>query len=290
MSTRRRNSLSSSPVDRVLRWSVIVIALVLSVGPVLYGIILSVRPFSAVTNEPLDLLPAPSELDFSAYWDALLPASEGGFGLGQFVLNSALLAIGTVVLSLLASVFGAYAAARLRYRGRSTTNAIILAVYLFPGIVLAVPLFVMLSRVGLTGNLIGLLIVYVALTVPVALYMVRNYFLALPESVEEAALIDGCSLPRMLWTVVLPIAMPGVVATAIYVFMIAWNEYLFALLFLVQSRSLWTAPLGISQLTDFNVPVTVLLAGSIAVTIPVILAFFFSQRFLVAGLTSGAEK
>lgn len=284
------SKLKSPPMDRAARWTIIVIALVVAIGPVLYGVVLSVRPLSAVLKNPLDLFPAPADLDFSAYWDALRPASDGGFGLGQFVLNSAMIAIATVVLSLLVTVFGAYAAARLRYRGRSFTNGIILAVYLFPGIVLAVPLFVMLSRIGLTGNLVGLLIVYVALTVPVALYMVRNYFLALPESIEEAALIDGCSLPRMLWSVVLPVALPGVVATGIYVFMIAWNEYLFALLFLVQSRNLWTAPLGISQLTDFNVPVTVLLAGSIAVTIPVVLAFFFSQRFLVAGLTSGAEK
>lgn len=284
------SSLRATPGDRILRWTIIVIALVLSIGPVLYGILLSVRPFAAVTSRPLDLFPSLAELDFSSYVNALLPASEGGFGLGQFVLNSALLALATVALSLLASVFGAYAAARLRYKGRAVTNAIVLAVYLFPGIVLAVPLFVMLSRVGLTGNLVGLLIVYVALTVPVSLYMMRNYFLALPESVEEAALIDGCSLPRMLFSVVLPIALPGVVATAIYVFMIAWNEYLFALLFLVQARNLWTAPLGISQLTDFNVPVTVLLAGSIAVTIPIVIAFFFSQRFLVAGLTAGAEK
>jgi len=284
------SSLRSAPGDRILRWSIIVVALVLSVGPVLYGILLSVRPFSAVLSRPLDLFPAFGELDFSAWTSALLPTSEGGFGLGQFVINSALLAVGSVALSLVVSIFGAYAAARLRYKGREVTNGIILAVYLFPGIVLAVPLFVMLSRIGLTGNLIGLLIVYAALTVPVALYMMRNYFLALPESVEEAAVIDGCSLPRMLVSVVLPIALPGVAATAIYVFMIAWNEYLFALLFLVQAPSLWTAPLGIAKLADFNVPVTVLLAGSFLVTIPVVVAFYLSQRFLVAGLTAGAEK
>lgn len=149
---------------------------------------------------------------------------------------------------------------------------------------------VMLSRVGLTGSLVGLLFVYVALTVPVALYMMRNYFLALPESVEEAALVDGCSLGSMLWRIILPISLPGIAATAIYVFMIAWNEYLFALLFLVQDRALWTAPLGIAQLTEFSVPVPVLLAGSISVTIPVILGFFISQRLIVDGLTSGAEK
>ncbi|WP_207212127.1 carbohydrate ABC transporter permease [Promicromonospora panici] len=142
------------------------------------------------------------------------------------------------MLSILVCVLGAYAAARLRYRGRAVTNGIILAVYLFPGIVLAVPKFVILSRLGLTSTLVGLLIVYVAATVPVALHMMRNFFLALPQSVEEAAIMDGCSLGQLLVRVVLPIAIPGVVATAVYVFMIARNEYFYALLFLVQHREL----------------------------------------------------
>ncbi|WP_223402429.1 carbohydrate ABC transporter permease [Occultella gossypii] len=276
--------------ERALRVLVIVVALVLAVGPVLYGVVLAIRPFSAVLNAPLDLFPSPSEWDFSAFGTAIRDEADGGFGLGRFIRNSLLLALGTVVASLAVSVLGAYAAARLRYKGRNVVNGIILSVYLLPGIVLAVPLFVMLSRVGLTGNLAGLLIVYVSTTIPVAVYMVRNYFIALPESVEEAAIIDGCTLPVMLWRVVLPIAAPGVAATAIYVFMIAWNEYLFALLFLVQKRELWTAPLGLSQLTEISVPVTVLLAGSIIVTVPVVVLFFIFQRFLVSGLTTGAEK
>lgn len=275
---------------RILRWAVIVIAVALSIGPVLYGVVLSVRPFSSIVNAPLDLFPSFAEMGFSSFATAFRDENDGGFGLGRFIRNSLFLATGAVVISLLASILGAYAAARLRYTGRGVANAIIMSVYLLPGIVLAVPLFVGLSRVGLTGNLIGLLIIYVSLTVPVAIYMIRNYFLAMPESVEEAARIDGCSLPVLLWRVVLPIAAPGVAATAIYMFMIAWNEYLYALLFLVQKRDLWTAPLGIAQLTEISVPVTVLLAGSVVVTVPVVVLFFIFQRFLISGLTVGAEK
>jgi multiple sugar transport system permease protein len=285
-----RSATRPSRVATAARWAVIAVALVASVGPVVYGVLLSLRPYSAVVLDPLDIVPGFGEIDLSSYSKAMKGESAGGFGLGRFVVNSLLVALGTVALSIVACVFGAYAAARLRYRGRRFTSAIILAVYLFPGIVLAVPEFVILSRLGLTGSLVGLFIVYVAATIPVALYMMRNYFVALPESVEEAALLDGCSLPVMLRRVVLPIALPGVVATAVYVFMIAWNEYFYALLFLVQERSLWTAPLGLSQLTDFQVPVTVLLAGSIAVTAPVIAIFFLVQRYIVAGLTSGAGR
>lgn len=286
----RRSPLAPSRPASILRWTVILVTLACAIGPVLYGLLLSLRPYNSVLLDPLNVVPGLSEIDLSSYVTAMKDESAGGFGLGRFAFNSLLVALATVALSMLACIFGAYAAARLRYRGRRFTSMIILAVYLFPGIVLAVPMFVVLSRLGLTGSLFGLLIIYVAATIPVALYMMRNYFLALPEGVEEAALLDGCSLPVMLRKVVLPIALPGVVATSIYVFMIAWNEYFYALLFLVQDRELWTAPLGLSQLTDFQVPVTVLLAGSIAVTVPVIVIFFLAQRYLISGLTSGAEK
>lgn len=272
---------------RAGRAVVVALALLWSLGPVAYGVVLAVRPYGEITRDPLGL---PTTLDLSAFATAMRDEADGGFGLGRFVLNSLGVALGTVLLSVAVCVLGAYAAARLRYRGRALTNGIILAVYLFPGIVLAVPKFVVLARLGLTSTLAGLLVVYVAATVPVALYMMRNFFLALPASVEEAAIMDGCTLGQLLVRVVLPIAVPGVVATAIYVFMIAWNEYFYALLFLVQRRELWTAPLGIAQLGDFQVPVTVLLAGSIAVTVPVVIIFFLAQRYIVSGLVQGAER
>ena len=288
--SRRRSSLTPHPMATAGRFVFIALALIFALGPVLYGFLLSLRPFNAIVQEPLNLLPSLGEIDFSAYTTAMLDPDQGGFGLGRFVINSLIVALCTIVLSILVSILGAYAAARLRYLGRGVVNAIILGVYLFPGIVLAVPLFVLLAKAGLTGSLMGLLLVYVATTVPVAIYMLRNYFQALPESIEEAAIVDGASLWQMLSRVVLPIALPGVVATAVYVFMIAWNEYFYALLFLVQDRALWTAPLGISQLADFNVPVTVLLAGALAVAAAVVVLAFFAQRYLVDGLTAGAEK
>lgn len=286
----RGSAMRPPLVMRVFRVLLIGFAVLAAVGPVLYGVLLTLRPVSSVIAEPLSLIPAPGEIDLSAYPAAMLDESRGGFGLGRFVLNSLGVALATVALSIIVSILGAYAAARLRYRGRGVVNAIILGVYLFPGIVLSVPLFVLLARAGLTGSLAGLFLVYVASTVPVSLYMMRNYFIALPVSIEEAATVDGASLPRMLWSVILPVAVPGVVSTAIYTFIIAWNEYFYALLFLVQKRDQWTAPLGIAQLTDFNVPVTVLLAGSITVTIPVLILFTAVQRLLVDGLASGAEK
>ncbi len=275
---------------RAVRVLVIAVVVLASVGPVVYGVLLSVRPLSAIVNEPLSIIPAPSEVDLRSYSSALGSEASGGFGLSRFMGNSALVALLTVVLTTVFSVLGAYAATRLRFFGRRSVNILFISVYLFPGIVLAVPLFVLMSRIGLTGSLVGLLLIYVAQTTPVALYMLRNYFAAINVSIEEAAMIDGCGRMAIIRRIVLPLALPGITATGLYVFMIAWNEYLYALLFLVQDRPRWTVSLGLAQLTGAAVPAPVLMAGSVAITIPVVVGFFAAQRFFVSGLTSGAEK
>jgi multiple sugar transport system permease protein len=280
---RRARLTAEDRVLGALRWAVIAVAVVVTAGPLLYGISLSLRPFQSVVSEPLNLIP--DEITFDSY-----PTAMAEYGLGGNMWNSLQVALATAALAILFSVLGAYAAVRLRFFGRNAVNVVFLGVYLLPGIVLAVPLFVLLSRIGLTGSLVGLVFVYVAQTLPVALYMLRTYLVAVPSSVEEAAMIDGCGRLALIRRVVLPLALPGVAATALYVFMIAWNEYLFALLFLVADRDRWTVSLGIAQLTEFSVPTTVLMAGSIAITVPVVAGFFLAQRLLVTGLTSGAEK
>ncbi len=155
---------------------------------------------------------------------------------------------------------------------------------------LAIPLFVLFSRLGLRGSLPTLVIVYVSQTLPVSIFMLRNYLETVPRSLEEAAAVDGATRFKTIWRVSIPLAMPAIMATALYVFMIAWNEFLFALLFLVERRENWTVSLGLSQLDTIETPKTVLMAGSVILTIPVVVLFFLTERLLVEGLTSGAEK
>jgi multiple sugar transport system permease protein len=166
-----------------------------------------------------------------------------------------------------------------------------LAVYLFPPMILAIPLFTAFTILGLRGSLPALALVYIAQTVAVAIYMLRGYFDTIPESLEEAAVVDGCSRYQVITRISLPLALPSVMSTGLYVFMIAWNEFLFALLFLVERRDRWTVSLGLSQLSgSIEVPTTILMAGSIVITIPVIILFFIAEKALVEGLTAGAEK
>lgn len=288
---RRRRVPVEHRILGVARWVVIAMTVLVCAGPLVYGVFLSVRTMTDVTNNPLQVIPPPSTWDFSSYTTALRNEADGGFGLARFMGNSAFVAVGAMVLAIVCSILGAYAAVRLRFLGRETVNGLFLAVYLFPTIVLAVPLFVMFSRMGMRHSLISLVIIYLAQTIPVSLYMLRNYFSAVPHSVEEAAMIDGCSRLQTIRKIIIPMAMPGIVATALYVFMIAWNEFLYALLFLIDDRRRWTVSLGIHQLSDtLTVSPTVLMAGSIAITVPIVIVFMAAQKALVSGLTAGAEK
>jgi len=273
----------------VLRWVVIAVLVVVTLFPMYYMVVLSLRSLDEVVLRPALLWPA--EFDWSTYVQVLVSEEDGGQGFLVFLRNSAILAVLTVVFTLLAAIPGAYAISRLEFFGRRQVSALFLAVYLFPAILLAVPLFVFFSAIGLRGSLVGLVVVYVAQTVPLSIYMLRNYFETVPVSLEQAAAMDGASRWTILRRISLPLAMPAVVSNALFVFMIAWNEFLFALLFLAENRPRWTVSLGLAQLAgSIEIPTTVLMAGSVLLTLPIVLLFFLAERLLVEGLTSGAEK
>ncbi len=275
----------------VLRPVVIVVLLVVTVFPFYYMAMLSFRPLDSVLQDPGALWPSFAEIDLGTYTEVLRPTSEGGQGFLTFIRNSLVVALATVALTLLVSIPGAYAVSRLEFFGRRQIGALFLGVYFFPAILLAIPLFVFFTRIGQRGTLVGLLVVYVAQVAAVSIYMLRNYFDTVPASLEEAAAIDGCTRLKAMWHVILPLAMPAIASNALFIFMIAWNEFLFALLFLVERRENWTVSLGLSQLSgSIEVPTTVLMAGSVILTLPIIVMFFVSERWLAGGLTAGAEK
>ncbi|HEV7933454.1 MAG TPA: carbohydrate ABC transporter permease [Actinomadura sp.] len=275
----------------VLRWIVIAFLAIITIFPFYYMVLLSLKPIDQLLLDPGRLWVSNSDFTLSTYRDVLKSVDDGGQGFLRMLGNSALVALGTVVLTLVLSVPGAYAVSRLRFFGGRQVSGLFLAVYLFPATLLAVPLFVIFARIGLQGSLVGLIIVYIAQTVPVSIYMLKNYFVTIPASVEEAAALDGCSRLQIVRRIVLPLAAPSLMATGLYVFMIAWNEFLFALLFLAADPDKWTVSLGLQQLANgIEVPKTVLMAGSVVLTIPVVLLFYAAERLLTEGLTSGADK
>jgi multiple sugar transport system permease protein len=207
-----------------------------------------------------------------------------------------MVSVPTALIAVILSVLGAYAIARLKFKGKNVFLNGVLMVYLLPGVLLIIPLFSMLANIGdrlgfnVQDNLGVLVVTYLAQTLPVAMYMLTNYFRTIPDEIEQAALIDGCSRLGVIWRVTLPLAIPALVSVFIYTFMIAWNEFLYALIFL-NSRELFTMPIKVN--TIFNDPSPrphVVMAASTIMTIPVVVLFLALERFLEEGLTAGGVK
>ncbi|OZV81863.1 transporter [Micromonospora echinospora] len=254
-------------------------------------VLLSLRPIDRVILDPGKLWVSGQELTVDTYRTVLRSVADGGQGFLALLGNSALVSLATVAVTLLVAIPGSYAVSRLRFVGRRQVSALFLSVYLFPSILLAIPLFVLFTRLGLRGSLGGLVLVYIAQTIPVSIYMLRSYFSTIPDSLEEAAAMDGANRFQTIRRVVLPLAAPAIMANALYIFMIAWNEFLFALLFLAEKRESWTVSLGLAQLSGgIEVSKTVLMAGSVVLTLPIVALFFAAERMLTEGLTSGADK
>ena len=238
----------------------------------------------------------PSALRLDAYRELFDPQYPSYQNFGNNILNTIKVAVPTAVIAVVLATLGAYAIARLRFKGKNVLLNGILLVYLFPGVLFIIPLFAMLAQVGaklgfeVQDNLGVLVLTYLAQTLPVALYMLTNYFRTIPDEIEQAALIDGCSKLEVIWRVTLPLAIPALVSVSIYTFMIAWNEFLYALVFL-NDHNMFTMPIKIN--TIFNDPSPrphVVMAASTIMTIPIVLLFLAMERFLEEGLTAGGVK
>lgn len=243
----------------------------------------------------------PSALRLDAYRQLFDPTVEVSRtssyeNFGRNILNSIKVAVPTSLIAVILSTLGSYAVARLNFRGKELLLNSILLIYLFPGILLIIPLFAMVAQIGarlgfeVQDNLPVLILTYLAQTLPVALYMLANYFRTIPSEIEQAGLIDGCSRLGVIWRITLPLAIPALVSVAIYTFMIAWNEFLYALVFL-NSREMFTMPIKINVI--FNDPTPrphVVMAASTIMTLPVVVLFLALERFLEQGLTAGGVK
>ena len=283
----------------VLKWLSVAFFVVISAFPLAYMVGLSFKPISELLQDPARFWPSLDQITgLDTYRQVLRPESEGGQGFLVFVRNSAVLSLITVFFTTFFGVLAAYAVARLEFRGKRVFSLGIILVYLFPAVVVAIPLFVMFSRINISvfglfeikRNLWGLVIVYVAQTIPVAMYMLRSYFQSIPKDLEEAGLIDGLSHWGVMRRITLPLAAPAIAAVALFVFMIAWNEFLYAFLFVLEQRDSWTLSLGVQQLDTTEVPRTLLMAGSVIISVPVIVLFFAAERFMTEGLTAGGVK
>jgi multiple sugar transport system permease protein len=204
--------------------------------------------------------------------------------------NSVMVAVSSTLLATAIGTIGAYALARLRFLGRAFMSSAVLITYLVPPSILFIPLYAQMRTLGLADSLAGLIAAYPSFTVPFVTWLLMGYFESIPEELEEAAMIDGATRFGAFRRVILPLAAPGVLAASLYAFTQAWNEFLYALVFITDVK-LRTLPVGLSTFITGDVyGWGYLMAGAVLTTLPVIAAYVYLQRYMVEGLTAGSVK
>ncbi len=276
------------------KWTTVVVVLLVvlicafALFPFTWMISTSFKP----ANEIYSIEPhfVPEEPTMSGYQDMLFSDSRN-FNMRTWAMNSIIVACATTVFSLLIATFGGYGMSRFRFKGRGALSYVILMTQVLPGSLLIVPLYVLLNSMDLLNTHIALVIAYTTFSVPFCTWMMKGFFDSIPKSLDEAASVDGCGKLRTFFTVIMPLTMPGLVATGIFSFINGWNEYMFASIF-VQKYSLWTLPVGIAETAvgQYSTNWTDLMAGGVIIALPIVILFLLLQKHLVSGMTAGAVK
>ncbi|MCL4385988.1 MAG: carbohydrate ABC transporter permease [Cyanobacteria bacterium] len=208
----------------------------------------------------------------------------------KWLLNSFLVSIISTILSTIFAVPGAYSISRFKFKAKAIMIFLVLLTQMLPGVLLVIPIYIIFSKLGLSNSLIGLVIIYTVLTMPIGIWFLKGFFDSIPSELEEAAIIDGCNRYNVLIKILIPLMLPGIVATSIWSFIIAWDEYLFAYT-LINSDKLWVVSVGLaSYVGQYSTPWNYIMSGAVLGTLPVVLLVMFFQRYLISGLTAGSVK
>ncbi|GAB2509353.1 carbohydrate ABC transporter permease [Paramicrobacterium agarici] len=281
MRNQRRNSI-------LLHIAAVVVSILILL-PFAWMVEASFAPQRDLVSRPMRWIP--SEIDLSRYVE-IFQGGEGSVGstFRAAMLNSTIVAVSVVALAMIVGVLGAYAFARLKFPFRKATLLTFLATYMLPQIALLIPLYFILNSLGLLNTLVGLILVDSSLVIPFTLWILSNYFVTIPDELEEAARIDGTSRVGALFRIILPSAKPGIFAAMMFAFLLAWDEFMYALIF-TSSDAAKTLPVAISEFagrytTDFGL----VAAGGILAAIPPIVIAVIFQRYVVSGMSAGAVK
>jgi multiple sugar transport system permease protein len=276
----RQASILQRVLFNLFAWFVVL----LIAFPLLWMILTSLKPQSELFLIPPNFFP--SEVTFEHYRRLLV---ETPFL--SYMKNSMWLAGATTVFVIIIATLGAHSLVRFSYAGRERLARLILFTYLLPSVVLIIPLYLVMVKMGLANTLASLVIAYTTFALPYALWLLRSFMAAIPDDLEAAALVDGASRMQAFFDVILPQAMPGIISTALFTSILAWNEYLYALV-LVNSDEVRPLTTGVMNMliTSFNIEWSLLMAASVMMSVPLIIVFMFLQRFLTAGFGAGAVK
>lgn len=250
--------------------------------PILWLLLTSLKTTPEIYSVPITFFP--NTLTFEHY------QRLAGMDFGLHFMNSVIISGGTMLLSLLIGVFPAYAFARYRFSGRGFLLGSVLLFQMFPMAVLLVPIFRLLRDLGLLDTRLGLILSYVPYTTPITIVFLRSFFISIPRSLEEAGLIDGCTLPQVFFRIIFPITIPGIAAVGIYTFLFSWAELMYALAILITS-SVQNLPVFLSIFVgEYATRWGPLFAGSMLAMVPPLVLFMLLQRYFIQGLTAGSVK
>jgi multiple sugar transport system permease protein len=260
------------------------VIVILMVFPLIWMVLTSIKPQSELFVYPIKLLP--EHVTFEHYARLL----EDTPFLSYF-WNSVVLSVATTVVVMAVATLGGYSLARFRFRGRETIAIAVLCTYLMPSVVLIIPLYLMMVKLGLENTLTSLVISYTTFALPYALWLLRSFMAGIPDDLEAAALVDGASRLGAFWDVILPQALPGIISTALFTFILAWNEYLYALVMVNtdETRPLTTGVMNM-LVSSFNIEWSLLMAASVMMSVPLLFFFAFLQRYLTSGFGAGGVK
>lgn len=272
----------------LLAHAVLVIAAMAALYPVLWVVKMALTPSQAFSMDP-NPIPTAFTLDNFAHVIGTKDAS-GGWLFGRQLANSLIVSVVTSGLGITLAATAGYAMSRWAFPGRDLGMSLFLITQMFPGVVMAIPLYILLDEAGLLDSMLGLSLVYSTTAVPFCTWNLKGYFDTIPIDLEEAALMDGASRWVTFTRIILPLARPALVVTALFSFMTAWNEFILAATFMSDERA-FTLPVVLqSYVGDFGTEWGHFAAGAILVSLPVMVLFFALQRYLVEGLTAGSVK
>lgn len=255
----------------------------IALGPVIWAVVTSLLPLSALTSRPPDLNPLNMTLE---NYRLVLDSSRG---LYSGLINSFIIASFTGAVGLVIGSMAAYALARLKLPGSGLILMMILATQMFPGIVIAIPLFLVMSRLHLVDTHFALVVVYLSFTLPIVIWILKGFFESVPLELERAAAVDGASPLQTFRHVVLPISLPPLFATGVFVFIESWNEFFFAII--LTRINVKTAPIAIAEFSgQYQTLYGQMLASAVLASIPVVLLAIIFRKFILEGFVEGAIK
>ncbi|MHB8129931.1 MAG: carbohydrate ABC transporter permease [Mobilitalea sp.] len=264
-------------------YTVLGIAAVSVMIPILWMLSTSFKIESETITIPPQWIP--DNPTFQSYWRLW-----NEYPFLTYFKNSIIIVFGAVILSVLFSSLVGYGVTRFHFKGKQSFLSFLLITQMFPSIMLLIPYYKILDMYGLKDSLMGMTLVYISFTIPFCSWMMVGFFRTIPLELDEAAIIDGCSRWKAFYRIVLPMTLPGIASSAIYAFITAWNEYMFAQVLII-SPKLKTVPLGIAELNGFyKILWNDMMAASLIASIPLVILFLFLQKYFISGLTAGAVK